>query len=505
MTDNTASNPAPGSQDQPCPDRAPGPPLTGVAKASQTWEVITFPGQMAIADTPSGPDATSPLTLHPPGANLSTTATPLTVVASDEALSTPAEVSPPAPNSTALPRTEELIQLIQDLNQCNDALLLRVSDLEESLERSQTALQAEVERHQTQGHALPDRAVVPPQIAQLLSELDGVNDGLRRATIHNETLQTELESSQQRVAQLERECTLLQQRFSEKNTALQQAEDTCRDLKARLHRQQRYTLQFKTALEKCLKANDGQPLPAVASASASPAAFEEIQPAAVAQAQPVTMPKAQQIQPWAASSVAADQTDALTSLLQGLRNPAASAPAVEQESRAVAPRPAMPLAAEFFQPSAPEAITPPAAPTPPVAEGNPSADPTSRDTAIRPDPISLDSGFSPVADPWQAAGNEPTPEFTEPSPWGAPLSVPADPSAKEAPLDPPEAFGQVDKAAVAASPAPTPPIWAEAERPLQRAAAASMPAAHPPRPQRKLASLAAVQLPSFGRPPRRPS
>jgi hypothetical protein len=67
---------------------------------------------------------------------------------------------------------------------------------------------------------------------------------------NNEALQAELDVNQQRVAQLERECTLLQQRFNEKTVALQQAENTCHDLKSRLHRQQRYTLQFKAALGK---------------------------------------------------------------------------------------------------------------------------------------------------------------------------------------------------------------------------------------------------------------
>jgi predicted RNase H-like nuclease (RuvC/YqgF family) len=160
------------------------------------------------------------------------------------------------------------VQLIQDLNQCNDALLLRVTELEDDLERSQVALQAEIERNQAQPGALPAVATPGPvqqQIAQLLSELDIANDGLRRTTIHNETLQAELEVNQQRVAQLERECTLLQQRFSEKNTALHQAEETCRDLKARLHRQQRYTLQFKAALERCLNMS---PAPATASPAA---------------------------------------------------------------------------------------------------------------------------------------------------------------------------------------------------------------------------------------------
>ena len=56
----------------------------------------------------------------------------------------------------------------------------------------------------------------PHQVAQLLGELDIANDGLRRTTMHNEALQAELDVNQQRVAQLERECTLLQQTIQRK-------------------------------------------------------------------------------------------------------------------------------------------------------------------------------------------------------------------------------------------------------------------------------------------------
>lgn len=322
MTDNTASNPAPEPQDQPCSDRR---PITspGASGPPHEWEVVSFPGQMTITDVQE---------------------------------TAPAESAAPA--SAPLHRTEDLIQLIQDLNQCNDALLIRVSDLEESLERSQAALQSEIERNQSQGTVLPTRTPAPAQVAQLLSELDAANDGLRRATIHNETLQTELESSQQRVAQLERECTLLQQRFSEKNTALQQAEDSCRDLKARLHRQQRYTLQFKTALEKCLNmANDAQPA-AVATPAMVGLGTED--------SQPVAMPKAQEIQPWTAPSVAVKhQADPLSNLIHNFKPTAAKSSATVAPTSA--PVASTPVTTAPPEPVVPEVWSQPAAEAPVLA------------------------------------------------------------------------------------------------------------------------------------------
>ncbi|PZV07776.1 MAG: hypothetical protein DCF32_06395, partial [Leptolyngbya sp.] len=307
--------------------------------AGDEWEAVTFPGQLPI--------------------DHSVELTEVYGLSSPSAADTSSEAPP------AEPAPEDLVQLIQDLNQCNDALLLRVTELEEALERSQVALQAEIERTQTPPGGLPVGTTPGPvqqQIAQLLSELDIANDGLRRTTIHNETLQAELESSQQRVAQLERECTLLQQRFGEKNTALHQAEETCRDLKARLHRQQRYTLQFKAALEKCLNMTPAAgPAPnstMVQGQLLSPTVLEDA-------SQPVTMPRSQQIQPWSAGQGTVTDNPSLTHLLRGLRS--------ASPSSVPAPAPALPEhlpALELSEAIAPEPL--PTVSTPPL----PLADPT---------------------------------------------------------------------------------------------------------------------------------
>ena len=466
MTDNTAANSAPEPQDQPFPNGDPPPATPAQAGPQANWDVITFPGQMAIAEAPAAVTAED---APPPGA-----------------------VSA-APEAAPLHRTEDLIQLIQDLNQCNDALLMRVSDLEESLERSQAALQAEVEHHQ--GLATSDRGIAPTQIAQLLSEIDAANDGLRRATLHNETLQTDLEASQQRVAQLERECTLLQQRFSEKNTALQQAEDSCRDLKARLHRQQRYTLQFKTALEKCLNmASDGSPTP-VASTPAMGIGRAE--------AQPVAMPKAQEIQPWAASRMADQQPVALANLMQHLK------PAVPMAKSTTDPT-TDPTALTTTDPTTDPTVAAPVATTPtPSLSTLPTIVPTPS-PALQDSPAPAAQTPSAVTDPWfaPAADTEPDPVFTEPSPWGSPLAPPPEPQGSEATKGTattdatPEAMEDLD-----VPPRPEAAWIAQANStrvaPVSRRSTAPTAPAYAPPSQRRIASLAAVQLPSFGRSPRR--
>lgn len=197
-------------------------------------------------------------------------------------------------NQMEPPNLTDLVTLIQELNQCNGALLDRVSQLEEALEYSQNALQAEVGRTQEVQSIdnAQDWATVQEQVTTLFNQLEFAHQANQRQQILIETLTGQLENSQERVAQLEREAALIQQHYNEQTQQLSKSESTCRDLQARLQRQQRYTLQFKAALEKCLEV----PTP-------------QYETGAVAAESPVDLlaeapflPKAQRIQPWSAHS-----------------------------------------------------------------------------------------------------------------------------------------------------------------------------------------------------------
>ena len=528
MTDTSASSASPEPQGTRLPNRGEEAIDHAMPQSGDGWETVMLPGQVPLAEA-------------------------FRMVAEDDGL--PAAVngsSSPALEAkahvvTQEPDPEDLVQLIQDLNQCNDALLLRVTELEDDLERSQVALQAEIERNQAQPGALPAVATPGPvqqQIAQLLSELDIANDGLRRTTIHNETLQAELEVNQQRVAQLERECTLLQQRFSEKNTALHQAEETCRDLKARLHRQQRYTLQFKAALEKCLNM---APAPATASSAAIQG---QLLPSLMNEpGQPVAMPRSQQIQPWSAGPGAVTDNPSLTHLLRGLRGagPASvPAPVEPPPERPRAPEPtfnfAEPLTPRLARASsedsnlelfAPEPTTP-ATPEPSIPEST-SESPvievteviefaSSAVNPVTPEPAPVADSPAPALtalDPWleEAAAPSPTASlFTEPSPWGEPLApvppratVPPEPLPTVDSAPPPVALEQPVPSSISVSaplstgtapaPAPSPALPAYL---TTSSKVSPSPLVYPLRSQKKIKSIAAVELPSFGRTVRRP-
>lgn len=73
----------------------------------------------------------------------------------------------------AVPNLSELISLIQELNQCNSVLMERVSQLEEALEDSQSALQAEVGRTQdVHSYNAQDWAIVQEQVTTLFNQLE---------------------------------------------------------------------------------------------------------------------------------------------------------------------------------------------------------------------------------------------------------------------------------------------------------------------------------------------
>jgi hypothetical protein len=454
MTDTNAAHPSPEPGAQVFPGAVNPDHQDGV---SVSWETVSFPDQLAISEI-SAPQATTESLPLRQGSQL-----------------------PLPPSEPTNP--EDLVTLVQDLNHCNDALLQRVGELEDALERSQTALQAELERYQSQ--ASPGIAT-PPQVAQLLSELDIANDGLRRTTIHNQTLQSELEMGHQRIAQLERECTLLQQRLGEKSAALVKAEATCQDFKSRLHRQQQYTLQFKAALEKCLNT------PPVSTLDSG------VNPG-------VAMPKADQIRPWSAMPGVSAQQSSLAQLWHSLRSTEKTVPQAPEGHRPQASADSVPP-----QPSAtPLPPSPPLVTSPsPVASPSPEPGPSAADPVLTQDPWQTTPSHStPVVEPVAAQV-----AFTEPSPWGAPLPVEQPISDPEPELVPAAEVREDGDHRIDALSSPALDLPSQSFKPGPAAGANTLPKqpsshhrsspsplVYPLRSPQKITSLAAVQLPSFGR------
>jgi len=147
--------------------------------------------------------------------------------------------------------------LAQKMRQRNRRLLDQITELRQALQEKQEALQSEQMRSRDRETFLTQQSeelnTAQEQLSRLFHTLESSHQAAQRQQILVETLSEQLQNSQERIAQLERECALTQQRYNEQSHQLLQAANTCQELRTRLQRQQRQTLQFKVALEKSLE------------------------------------------------------------------------------------------------------------------------------------------------------------------------------------------------------------------------------------------------------------
>lgn len=147
--------------------------------------------------------------------------------------------------------------LNEKLRAANNDLYQQIEHLKDQLAESEKALQWQKRRSSVAESMLnqntQELAAAQQQIQSLFQELETAVQTIQRQQNYIETYQAELHISQQRLAKLERECALLQTNYNQQSQQVFQSENACRELRSRLMRQQRQTLQFKAALEKCLE------------------------------------------------------------------------------------------------------------------------------------------------------------------------------------------------------------------------------------------------------------
>ena len=247
------------------PQNQPNPTHSHETRPSDEWEIVTFPDAMPVDD-----------------------------------LLKQVEERPVQPSLVS----GDFYLKVQNQNQ---ELRSQVTELEAALLRSQASLRAEIERWEAatlaqsgslessesllaqQNQALSGSQV---RLGQLFVELENSHRMAQRQQILVETLTDQLQSSHEQIAQLERECAAVQQRSNDNLQQFTQSEQTARDLRSRLHRQQRYTLQFKAALEKCLDVP-----PATAQGFVADFLDETLEPVAISPLK-VKIPRSQPVQPW---------------------------------------------------------------------------------------------------------------------------------------------------------------------------------------------------------------
>ncbi|PSF37976.1 hypothetical protein C7H19_08370 [Aphanothece hegewaldii CCALA 016] len=142
----------------------------------------------------------------------------------------------------------------QSLRQQNQNLNKTIVQLEQSLCDAQQNLQIQTRRVRSAQMLINQQTEelnqTPEKIAQLKSELESNQQTIQQQQNVINHLSAQLEKTQEQLAYLERECALLQEEKTGKTHQLLTAEKHMQELQSRLLRQQRYTLQYKSALEK---------------------------------------------------------------------------------------------------------------------------------------------------------------------------------------------------------------------------------------------------------------
>ncbi|MCL2932073.1 MAG: hypothetical protein MGG11_07270 [Trichodesmium sp. MAG_R03] len=144
----------------------------------------------------------------------------------------------------------ESANLMKALHDCNRELVSRVTELETALEECQKTLENQEKLLEERTREL---AATQQQVTRLFHKLELCSQIIQRQEVLVESLTDKWEKSEQHQAQMERECTLTKQSYSQQSYYLKELESSCEELRSRLYRQQQQTLQFKTALERCLE------------------------------------------------------------------------------------------------------------------------------------------------------------------------------------------------------------------------------------------------------------
>ncbi len=151
---------------------------------------------------------------------------------------------------------QQLLKLNTELSTANHDLYAQVEQLKTELAEAEKILQWQKTRSSVTesmfNQQTQELAAAQEQIQSLYQQLETSVQKVQQQEISVETYKSHFQISQQRLAHLERECSLLQTNYSQESQQLLHSENTCRELRTRLMRQQRQTMQFKSALEKCL-------------------------------------------------------------------------------------------------------------------------------------------------------------------------------------------------------------------------------------------------------------
>ena len=135
-------------------------------------------------------------------------------------------------------------------------LLQEISVYKQTLSEAERQIEGQARRSQSTDQLIAQQAEelskVQEHLAYTVAEFQVYQEESQRQQFQVETLAQNSATSQSRTAELERECSLLQENCEEKGHQIKVLEQQLEEVRARLQRQQRYAIQYKTALEQCL-------------------------------------------------------------------------------------------------------------------------------------------------------------------------------------------------------------------------------------------------------------
>lgn len=169
-------------------------------------------------------------------------------------------------DTAALPKgpadVAQLVAVAEALHQENEQLRQQVHRLEAAVTECRATLELQQMRAQTQQALYDARSRDFDTTKQTADRLAKALEAAEAAAARQDQERMEWVQQEEvdrgRIAQLERSCALLQEQCLKQTDELMRAATTDRELRSRLQRQQRQTLQLRTALEKCLDREYGR-------------------------------------------------------------------------------------------------------------------------------------------------------------------------------------------------------------------------------------------------------
>ena len=286
--------------------------------SDRDWTTVNFPGAMSLEALAGEDPEDDRLAARPPEPSRSGTDLLRPYWSGDRPVRSP--ISLPfqreEPNgggsmlngdTTALPKgpadVGQLVAVAEALHRENEQLRQQVARLEAAVAECRATLELQQMRAQTQQALYDARSrdfdSTKQEAARLATALDAAQATVaRHDQVRMEWAQQE-ELDRGRIAQLERSCALLQEQCLKQTDELMQAATTDRELRGRLQRQQRQTLQLRAALEKCLDHEYGR---------------SGLRPLGQTEPQSLTLPDQSSLEPIDAAGI-----DAIGAELPGLR------------------------------------------------------------------------------------------------------------------------------------------------------------------------------------------